>query len=592
MIKIEIERDSQGAEFIEVALRGRSLLGCPVLSKGTAFPRPEREALGLSGILPTHVRTLEEQTHWAYEEFKRCDSDILGHINLRALQDNLETVFFRLAQDHLAELMPYIYTPVVGDACRRYSGVFRRGGKGLFISYEERGNIDAILDNRPYHDVDIVVVTDGERILGLGDQGIGGMPIPIGKLALYTLCAGIHPARTLPILLDCGTDNQSLLRDPLYIGWRHHRIRGAEYDDFIETFVDAVARRLPGTLLQWEDFALGNARRILERYRERLPTFNDDIQGTAATVVATLLAAARVTGTRPADSVVAVLGAGSAGLGICDAVTSALVAEGVPPAEARSRIWLVDKQGLLHDGMKDLSPYQRPYARPRESLAGFQGLDAAGGVGLAETLRRARPSVLVGVSGKAGLFDQESLRALAAGNPRPLVLPLSNPSACAEARPEDVLAWTEGRALVATGSPFPPVRREGLEIPVSQCNNAYIFPGVGLGVLASRATRVTDGMMMAAARALAGCCTAGNDPQAPLLPPIESIRSVSRVIALSVARQAQAEGVAPSFERRTSRADAGDGPADWEADALERAVDARVWEPRYTPYRAGRPWSW
>lgn len=564
MIDFEIARDAQtGQETWSVPLKGPLLLNHPLFNKGTAFPEDERRELGLLGLLPPHVDDLDAQLARAYEAFKGKTTDLERHIFLRALQDENEVLFYRLMQDYIGEMMPVVYTPTVGEACQRFSHIYRHP-RGLFVAYPERDNIDALLANTPQRDVDVIVVTDGERILGLGDQGAGGMGIPIGKLALYTLCGGIHPAHTLPVLLDAGTDNESLLNDPLYMGWRHPRVRGAEYEEFVERFVQAVMRRYPKVLLQWEDFAQANAGPLLERYRDRLCTFNDDIQGTAAVATGTVLAAVKATGARLRDQVVAVFGAGSAGCGISEQLCAAMVRDGLSEAEAHSRFYLVDRPGLLREGISGLLPFQQPFAQPAAPLAGWQ-LDQAGTVGLTEVVNNAHPTVLIGVSGVTGAFTESIVKTMASRVPRPIVLPLSNPTSRCEALPAQVLAWTDGRALVATGSPFGDVTWEGRTIPIPQCNNSYIFPGLGLGVLAVGARRVTPGMFMAAAQALAAASPATANPDAPLLPPLTAIRSVSRLIALAVAKEAITAGVAaPSSD----------------AD-LERLVDERMWFPAY-----------
>jgi malate dehydrogenase (oxaloacetate-decarboxylating) len=564
MIEFDSTRDeSTGEETVRVALSGPALLDTPVFNKGSAFPEGERVEFGLHGLLPAHIGTIEEQLDRRYRDFQQKRTDLQQHVYLRDLQDRNEVLFYRLMRDHIAEMMPLIYTPVVGEACQLFSRIYRKP-RGLFLSYENRGELDAILANRPYREVDVIVVTDGERILGLGDLGVGGMGIPVGKLSLYTLCGGIHPARTLPIFLDVGTDNPESLSDPLYLGWRHQRLRGQTYDDFIETFVQAVTRALPHVLLQWEDFALPNARRLLERYRDRLCTFNDDIQGTAAVAVAAIYSALNVTGTRLDAQRIVIVGAGSAGTGISDQIVAAMVAEGLPEAEALSRLWLADRHGLLHSGMTDLAPFQKRYAQPLERLNGW-ARDDSGGFALAEVVEQVKPTVLIGTTGQPGAFPSGVVREMARHVERPAIFPLSNPTSRSEATPEDLISWTDGRALVATGSPFPPVSYRGRTFPIAQCNNAYIFPGVGLGVISSRSRRVPDAMFLAAARALGNASPTRTDRDAALFPPLEVITEVSRQIAVAVAAEAQREGLADPT--RT------EDPA--------RLVDATRWEPRY-----------
>jgi malate dehydrogenase (oxaloacetate-decarboxylating) len=543
-----------------------SLLRCPLLNKGTAFTSEEREQLNLLGLLPAVESNLETQLARVYGNYLAISGDLDRYIYLRDLQDRNETLFYALIRSHMVEMLPVIYTPVVGAGCLQFSRIYR-SPRGLHIPYPQRDRIDAILANRPCRDVDVIVVTDGERILGLGDQGAGGMGIPVGKLSLYTACGGINPARTLPICLDVGTNNAEALADPLYVGWRHPRIRGQEYYDFIEIFVRAVQRALPDTILQWEDFAHDQARLILERYRDQLCTFNDDIQGTAAVALAAILRAVARLGDRFAQQRIVIFGAGSAGLGIAEEIVKALLAEGVPAAQARAACWICDSRGLIHGGRNDLEEAKTPWARPATEVASWQR-DEAGRIGLLELVRRVAPTVLVGASGRPGVFNEAVVREMAAHAKRPVILPLSNPTKLAEACPADLLEWTQGRALVATGSPFAPVQYGGRTIPIAQCNNCYIFPGVGLGVIVSHARRVTNNMMLAASRALTRVGRL-DDPDAPLLPPLEQICDVSRRIALAVAEQAQADGVAPASS------------PDETAARLEQAW----WDPRYQTIR-------
>jgi len=559
--------DRDGQEVLEVPLGGVPLLDCPMFNKGSAFTEEERDALGLHGLLPPHVGTIQEQLERRYNDFRQKRTESQQHVYLRDLQDRNEVLFYSLMNRHIAEMMPLIYTPVVGEACQQFSRIYRKP-RGLFISYEHRDQVDAVLANRPFRDVDVIVVTDGERILGLGDLGVGGMGIPVGKLSLYSLCGGIHPARTLPIFLDVGTDNPEERDDPLYLGYRSGRVRGPAYDDFIEEFVQAVLRALPGVLLQWEDFALANARRLLDRYRDRLCTFNDDIQGTAAVALAAVLAAGTVTGRALADQNIVILGAGSAGSGIADGLLAALVEAGLTEPVALTRLWLVDRHGLLLEGMPDLQPFQRRYARHPAALAGWRR-DPDGSLPLAEVIDRAGPTVLIGASGQPGAFAEPVVRAMAQHVDRPAIFPLSNPTSRSEATPADLLAWTGGRAIVATGSPFGDVGSGGRTVHVSQCNNAYIFPGVGLGAVAARARRVTDAMFQAAARALADCSPARGNPDGGLFPAWEEIGRVSRRIAAAVGAQAVRDGVAEPAS-----------PED-----LDRRVEAAWWEPRYRPMR-------
>ena len=548
-------------------LTGSVLLENPLLNKGTAFNEAERIELGLLGLLPPHIESMAEQTERAYEAFSGFETDLEKHVYLRGLQDTNETLFYRLLQDHLAEMMPIIYTPVVGAACQRFSEIYGRS-RGLFIAYPERHRIDAMLDNAPRENVKVIVVTDGERILGLGDQGAGGMGIPIGKLSLYTACGGIEPDTTLPILLDVGTNNQERLKDPLYIGWRHERISGDDYYAFVDLFVQAVKRKWPQVLLQFEDFAQTHATPLLDKYRDQLCTFNDDIQGTAAVTVGTLLAAVKVAGVRLSEQNVVFLGAGSAGCGIAEQLVVAMIKEGAAEKEVRRRIFMVDRAGLLHDRSEGLLPFQQKLAQPYDRVKTWSA-DRSQGINFLQVIKQAQPGILVGVSGQPGLFNEEIVRTMAAGACRPMIFPLSNPTARIEAVPADLIRWTDGRALVATGSPFAPVPFDGKRYPIAQCNNSYIFPGMGLGILAVDARRVTDAMFMAAAEALSNCSPAINDPQASLLPSLEDIGTVSRTIAVAVATQAQADGVAEQIPE----------------EMMRQKIEDTFWEPCYKTIR-------
>ena len=499
-------------------LRGALLLSAPAWNKGTAFTDEERTRFGLHGLLPPYIETLDEQVVRAYGAYQAYGDDLGRHVCLRALQDNNEVLFYRLLLDHLEEMLPIVYTPVVAEACRHFSHIYRRP-RGLFISYPLRDSIPELLRNRPNREVDVIVVTDGERILGIGDQGVGGLGIPIGKLSLYTLIGGIHPVRTLPIVLDVGTNNPECLRDPTYLGWRHERVSGAAYDGFIDRFVQAVKQELPDTCLQWEDFATPHARPILERYRDQLLTFNDDIQGTAAVALGAILSAVKVTGKRMRDQQVVFLGAGSASIGVADYLREAMMADGLTREEACRRFWMVDINGLLYEGRTDLSPDQRVYAKHSEA-----DLDLAG------VIQKIDATILIGLSTSKGAFTEPIVREMARKTERPIIFPLSNPTERSEATAEDLIRWTDGRALVATGSPFAPVSYGGRTIPIAQCNNVYIFPALGLGLMASRARRVTDGMMLAAARALAN-----QDSGGALLPPLRDLRRVTVEIAAALA---------------------------------------------------------
>ncbi|HEV2492140.1 MAG TPA: NAD-dependent malic enzyme [Terriglobia bacterium] len=549
-------------------LRGRELLNTPGLNKGTAFTEGERTRLGLHGLLPPYVETLDEQVVRAYEAFKRKDEDLERHIYLRALQDTNEVLFYRLLLDHIEEMAPIVYTPVVALGCQEFSHIYRRP-RGLFISYPLRASIRLLLRNRPNPEVDVIVVTDGERVLGIGDQGVGGLGISIGKLSLYTLIGGIHPARTLPIVLDVGTNNPQRLHGPEYLGWRHERVTGQDYLDFVDQFVHAVKQELPRTCLQWEDFAGSHARLILERYRDQLLTFNDDIQGTAAVALGAIMSAIKVTRTALKDQRIVFLGAGSASIGVADYLRQVMVAEGLTEQEARSRFWIVNRGGLLHTGRTDLAPEQRVYAQAVERLADWPRR-SDGLVGLAEVMTQVGATILIGLSTAGGAFTEDLVREMARKVERPIILPLSNPTDRSEAHPADLIRWTDGRALVASGSPFAAVTYNGRTFPVAQCNNVYVFPAVGLGLVASRARRVTDGMMMAAARALAEHSPALQDPTGSLLPPLKDLRSVVPSIALAVGLEAQRDGVAPETT----------------PEELRDCVINGQWTPAYPSYEA------
>jgi malate dehydrogenase (oxaloacetate-decarboxylating) len=540
------------------------LLNRQTLNKGTAFTDEERAELGLHGLLPLQVETLDEQVVRAYGAYKRKDDDLERHIYLRALEDTNEVLFYRLLLDHIEEMTPIVYTPVVALGCQQFSQIYRRP-RGLFISYPLRDSIPALLRNRPNREVDVIVVTDGERILGIGDQGVGGLGIPIGKLSLYTLIGGIHPARTLPIVLDVGTNNPERLQDPHYLGWRHERITGQQYFDFVHRFVEAVKQELPETCLQWEDFARTHARPILERYRDELLTFNDDIQGTAAVTLGAILSAVKAAGTRLKDQQIVFFGAGSAAIGVADYLRNALVSEGLSQQDARQRFWIVNSKGLLHTGRTDLTEEQQVYAQPTERLADWPR-GPNGQISLADVVSRISASILIGLSTVPGSFTEPIIREMTRKVPRPIILPLSNPTEKSEAKADDLIRWTEGRALLATGSPFAPVIYAGREITIAQCNNVYIFPAVGLGVVASQARRVTDSMMEAAARTLADHSPALKDASAALLPPLRGVRGVALAIAVAVGLEAQRVGVAP----KTSEQE------------LIRRVKEGQWIPRYS----------
>jgi malate dehydrogenase (oxaloacetate-decarboxylating) len=559
-----------GEEVIETALSGQLLLDYAPLNKGSAFSDQERREFDLLGLLPPHVSSVEDQLLRNYENYRKTTTDLERYVFLTSLQDRNETLFFMLLGRHITEMLPVIYTPVVGVASQTYSHIYR-SPRGLYISYPHRDEMETILDNAPRSGVEVIVVTDGERILGLGDLGVGGMGIPIGKLSLYTICAGVHPATTLPVFLDVGTNNADLLSDRLYLGWRSKRVGGAQYDEFIERFVEGVRRRFPDVLLQWEDFSRNNARRLLDLYRDRLCTFNDDIQGTGAVTLAGLLAAVKVTASPMSDQRIVILGAGSAATGVADQIVAAMTGEGLTKQEARLRLWLVDIGGLLHTLRTDLEPFNEIYAQPFERVAGWEG--ARGGkITFEEVVRRARPTIMIGASAQRGAFTESIVREMAAHVDRPIIFPLSNPTSLSEADPADLIEWTDGRALVATGSPFPDVVHDGKTYRIGQCNNVYIFPGVGLGVIASGASRVTDEMFVAAARALAEMSPALSEPAASLFPPVKDVRKASRSVALAVASEALGAGVTRALKD----------------DDLVSRIDAKMWTPGYARYRRVR----
>jgi len=552
---------------VATAMFGYHLLADPILNKGTAFTDDERHEFELHGLLPPTIATLDQQVSRRLEALRGFGTDLERYAFLRDLQDTNETLFHALLARNIEELLPIVYTPTVGAGCQNFSRLFRRP-RGLFLSIPHRKRLKDILANPHFEHTEVIVVTDGERILGLGDQGAGGMGIPIGKLALYTACGGIAPSTCLPVLLDVGTDNQERLNDPLYVGWRHERVHGQDYDDFVEEFVSAVSERWPHVLLQWEDFAKNNATRLLDRYRDRLCTFNDDIQGTAAVATGTLLSAIQVTGVPLTNQRICIVGAGSAGCGIAGLLLEAMVEAGLTRDDARKRFFMVDYEGLLCKGMNSITSFQEPFLRD-PSVASTWQLETPGRVTLLDVVRNAKPTTLIGVSGQPGAFTERVVRAMAANNPRPVIFPLSNPTSRAEATPTDVETWTQGRAIIGTGSPFPPLMRNGKPFSVDQTNNSYIFPGVGLGAIASRARRVTDTMFMAAAKALAALSPARNDPAKNLLPPVTALREVSIAVAMAVARQAHKEGLTEGLS----------------TDEIEAAIHAKMWTPQYLPYR-------
>ena len=554
-----------GETPLQVSVSGLDLINSPLLNKGTAFTDYERDVFDLHGLLPPHVGSLDEQVERRKRALADQPTPFEKYSFLRDLQDTNETLFYALLGRNVEEMLPLVYTPTVGEGCQRFSEIWRKP-RGVFLSYPNKHRIAQILGHSRYDQVKCIVVSDGERILGLGDQGAGGMGIPIGKMALYTALGGIHPENCLPILLDVGTDNEERLNDPLYIGWRHHRVRGQEYDDFVEAFVSAVKARWPHVLLQWEDFAGANAARLLARYRDQLCTFNDDIQGTAAIAASTLISAINVTGIPLEQQKIVVLGFGSAGLGITNLLARFIEDKGLPPEEARGHFYAIDRYGLIAEDTKDVHPEQRPYARKAEEVKSWK--TSGSEITLLDVVQNVKPTVLIGVSGQGGAFTEEAVREMAKNTARPVIFPLSNPTSRSEATPQDLLEWTDGRALIGTGSPFDPVEIGGKKIHIAQTNNSYIFPGLALGIIASKARRVTDTMVKAAATELIRHLPTQKDKQASLLPPISDARPIGRFIAEAVGKQALKDGQAQVAD---------------EAELL-REVNANIWEPGYVPY--------
>jgi malate dehydrogenase (oxaloacetate-decarboxylating) len=552
---------------------GKDLMSDPTLNKGTAFTEEERTEFDLHGLLPPVVETLEQQCVRAYEAYKRKDDDLERHIFLRALQDTNETLFYALLYRHIGEMAPIIYTPVVAQSSINFSHIYRRP-RGLFLSYPLADKMDEMIENRPNRDVDVIVVTDGERVLGIGDQGAGGMSIPIGKLSLYTVIGGIDPRRTLPILLDVGTNNQERLQDPEYIGWRHERITGQPYWDFVDKFVSCIKRKLPNVLLQWEDFAKSHARPILDNYRDSLCTFNDDIQGTAAVTLGAIYKALKITGKKFSDQQIVILGAGSAGTGIAEYVLQAMISEGMDEDKAQHHFFILDSNGLLQTTRTNLSAVQQKFAQPSELASGWRARD--GKIGLAEVIKNISATVLIGVSSQPNQFVESIVREMAGKVDKPIIFPLSNPSDRAEAAPKDLIQWTEGHALIATGTEFPPVSFNDKTFKIAQCNNFYIFPAMGLAVVASESKRVTDKMMIAAAGALGNYQDAkGNndgDAESLLLPPIENMRDVAIHVAIKVSLQAQQDGAAPEMSEQKV----------WDQ------VQKKFWIPEYRNYKVAK----
>ncbi|EMR12991.1 malate dehydrogenase [Methylophaga lonarensis MPL] len=563
------EQTAQAALF--VSSTGSDLLANSLLNKGTAFTAEEREAFKLKGLLPGRIESLQQQAARAYHQYNSFSEAINKHIYLRMLQDANETLFYYLLEQHLDEMMPVIYTPTVGEACEQFSEIYRRP-RGLFISYPDRHRIKELLDNVDHQDIKVIVVTDGSRILGLGDQGAGGMGIPIGKLSLYTACAGIDPAVTLPVMLDVGTNNPQLLDNPLYIGWQHKRISDHDYDAFVDLFIEAAQTKWPDVLLQFEDFEQQKALPLLQRYRQQICCFNDDIQGTASVTVGTLLAACKVKGEQLRDQTLVFAGAGSAGCGIAEQIVTQMQAEGLTQAEARSRIYMVDRQGLLSSDMQGLFDFQQQLAQSADKLKHWP-VDSTF-ISLADTIKFSAATVLIGVSGQPGLFDEAMVKQLHSQCQRPIIFPLSNPSSRVEAVPSDLLHWTQGQAIIATGSPFKPVKLNDQWIPIAQCNNSYIFPGIGLAVIAGNIHSITDEMLTQASEVLAEASPAGQSAgeNPALLPALDDVFELSQTIAFSVIKVAQSQGLA----------------AEMDDSQIHHAIKQHLWRPRYRPYQVAK----
>lgn len=565
-MKISIKVDpTSGQKYVAVSEKGKALLVDPLTNKGSAFTDCEREELDLKGMLPPVPSNMKEQLDRAYENFKARPTVLEQYIFLSGLQDRNETLFYRLCLEHIDEMMPIVYTPGVGAACQNFHRIYRRS-RGLFININQKNEIEQILRNCGIKDPSVIVVTDGERILGLGDLGVSGMGIPIGKLVLYTLCAGVMPHATLPITLDAGTDNEKFLNDPLYFGLRQKRVRGAEYQEFIDAFVAAVQKVFPKTLLQWEDFLKGNAIHQLKKFRDQLCSFNDDIQGTAGVIVAGLFAAMRITKKTIKEQRVVFAGAGAAAQGISDLIVSAMVADGLTLEQANKNIWTVDRSGLVTKARTKLEDFKATYAREVSEVANYKCKDK-NNISLLETVENAKPTILIGTSATPGMFSKEVVEAMAKCNERPIIFPISNPTSKVECTPADAIQWSDGRAIMATGSPFDPVTYKGKTHRIGQGNNAFLFPGVGLGICAARISRVTDSMFLAAARALAEKVTDADIAETAVFPQLSTIRECSHAVACATVRQAVKEGYA----------------SEEILEGLEENIRQAMWDPKYLP---------
>lgn len=570
MLDFRLNRDPQTGElYIETSLSGKPLLTTPQLNKGTAFTQEERKEFGLLGKLPNRVETIDEQVKRAYLQYSSYTTRLQQNIYLNNLHDKNQILFYKLLSRHLGEMLPTIYTPIVGTAVKRFSHEYRQP-RGLYIAHSDKNQIEEIIANRSNPEIDVIVVTDGEGVLGIGDQGIGGMDIPVAKLMVYSLCGGIDPTRTLPVFLDVGTNNQDLLNDPMYLGCRHPRIQNTDYDDFILTFVTEIHKQFPNAFLHWEDFGRGNARRLLDQYQDELCTFNDDIQGTGAVTLSALLAACDVTGTKLHDQRIVVFGAGSAGTGISDQIIDAMVRDGLDLQEAYQRFWLIDRQGLLLETDQDMTDAQKPYARSPEEIKAWTFNEKLH-PSLTDTVRHVKPTILIGCSAQTGAFSQDIIETMAVTCERPIIFPLSNPDEKCEAQPADILNWTQGKALIATGTAFPAVEYQNRMVEIAQCNNALVFPGIGLGIMAVSATRLTKDMILAAAEALCQFAPSKKDSFLPLLPSLDNAQTVAKAIAVAVARCAIESGYAQTNQDKD----------------LEQLVEDMFWEPRYLPFRKG-----
>lgn len=568
MLEFTTKRDEKTGEwYIETSICGKQLLTTPQLNKSTAFTQEERRGFDLLGKLPNKVETLDEQVKRAYLQYSSYTSRLQQNIYLNNLHDKNQILFYKLLSRHLGEMLPIIYTPIVGTAVKYFSREYRQP-RGLYIAHSDQSQIDEILGNRSNPEIDLIVVTDGEGVLGIGDQGIGGMDIPVAKLMVYSLCGGIDPTRTLPIFLDVGTNNQELLSDPMYLGCPHPRINAEKYDQFVGRFVSSIHKHFPNAFLHWEDLGRGNARRILDQFQDQLCTFNDDIQGTGAVTLAALLAACDITGQRLEKHQIVVFGAGSAGTGISDQIVDAMKRCGLNEKEAYARFWLVDRQGLLIEHDADLTESQKPYARCADDFADWS-IDNSKPISLTDTVRHVKPTILIGCSAQPGAFSQDIIETMASTCERPIIFPLSNPDERCEAQPLDILNWSSGKALIATGTAFPAVEHQNRLLQIAQCNNALVFPGIGLGILAVRASRLTKAMIWAAAKALSEYAPSKKDSFLPLLPSLNQAQAVAKHIAIAVARTAIDMGLAQCNQEAN----------------LEQLIQDQYWEPRYLPYK-------